>query len=64
MEVNYFGLIRLTNEIVKNMIDESKKHKNSNTRPQQSIVMIGSVQSLLSVPYRSACKFSTSYFST
>jgi short-subunit dehydrogenase len=60
MEVNYFGLVRLTNEIVKNMIDESKKHKtskNSNNQHHKSIVMIGSVQSLLSVPYRSACKF-------
>ena len=56
MEVNYFGLIRLTNEMVKHMIDETKKGCNSKAKPQQSIVMIGSVQSLLSIPYRSACK--------
>ena len=55
MEVNYFGLIRLTNEIVKHMIDETKKCKTSNYVPEFSIVMVGSVQSLLSVPYRSAC---------
>jgi NAD(P)-dependent dehydrogenase (short-subunit alcohol dehydrogenase family) len=57
MEVNYFGLVRLTNEIVKYMIEDTKKCKNSSNKhtPQQSIVMVGSVQSLLSVPYRSAC---------
>ena len=60
MEVNYFGLVRLTNEIVKYMIEDTKKCKKSTVKhtPQQSVVMVGSVQSLLSVPYRSACKIS------
>lgn len=58
MEVNYFGLIRLTNEVIKHMISETNKCKKSklNHTPKHSIVMVGSVQSLLSVPYRSACK--------
>ena len=56
MNVNYLGPIRLTNLIVKNMIDDDTKVNKANL-PQKdySIVNIGSVQSYLGIPYRSAC---------
>jgi hypothetical protein len=60
MDVNYFGAVRLTNFLVKYMMQENEKLKtNPVYRPEYFIVNIGSVQSLLSIPYRSACKSTT-----
>lgn len=55
MDVNYFGAVRLSNIVVNQMIKENKKKLNPQN--QYSIVNVGSVQSLLAIPYRSACKF-------
>ncbi len=54
MDVNFFGLFRLTNLILNNMIEENKK--SNSKRSIYSIVNIGSVQSYIGIPYRSACK--------
>jgi dehydrogenase/reductase SDR family protein 7B len=54
MEVNYFGVIRLTNLIVKQMIEDNRMCRNTSHRPEFAIVNIGSVQSILAIPYRSA----------
>lgn len=55
MDVNYFGVIRLTNQVVKYMIEENTKCLKNFHKYDFSVVMVGSVQSLLSIPYRSAC---------
>lgn len=52
MDINFFGAVRLTNLIVNNMIKNNEK--SSNSRRRYSIVNIGSVQSYLGLPYRSA----------
>lgn len=53
MDVNFFGVIRLTNLIVAKMVEENEKNKSR--RRDYSIVNVGSVQSYLGIPYRSAC---------
>lgn len=49
MDVNYYGPIKLTNFIIDYIINNNYQLDN-----KYSIVNIGSVQSLLSIPYRSA----------
>lgn len=53
MNVNFFGAVRLTNLVVKQMIKENAK-TSSPTKRNYSIVNIGSVQSYVGIPYRSA----------
>jgi dehydrogenase/reductase SDR family protein 7B len=49
MNVNFFGAVRLTNLIVSQMVK-----KTNNSVPRRAIVNIGSIQSYLATPYRSA----------
>ncbi len=57
MNVNFFGAVRLTNLLVNQMIEDNQKNSIQNLpRRDYSIVNIGSVQSYLGIPYRSACK--------
>ena len=60
MDVNFFGAVRLSNIVVSQMIKENQKKVNPQN--QYSIVNVGSVQSLLAIPYRSACKKSLTFF--
>ena len=53
MDVNYFGAVRLTNLVVNSLI---KENNSGNPRRNYTIVNIGSIQSYLGLPYRSACK--------
>lgn len=52
MDVNFFGAVRLSNIVVNQMIKENQKKVNPQNK--YSIVNVGSVQSLLVIPYRSA----------
>lgn len=55
MNTNFFGAVRLTRLIVQHMIDEDEKNKQAKLRRRNySIVNVGSVQSYLAIPYRSA----------
>jgi short-subunit dehydrogenase len=58
MEINFYGAVKLTNLVVKTMIDENRK-KPTNRSKQYSIVNVGSVQSYLGMPYRSVCEFTS-----
>jgi dehydrogenase/reductase SDR family protein 7B len=55
MNVNFFGAVRLTNLVVNQMIKDNEKNSpDSTARGKYSIVNIGSVQSYVGIPYRSA----------
>ena len=49
MQVNFFGVVRLTNLVLDYMLKDSKKRN-------YSIVNVGSVQSYLGIPFRGPCK--------
>ena len=60
MEVNFFGAIRLTNLVLEHMIAENaRSDAAARPRRQCTIVNVGSVQSYIAIPYRSACKHDT-----
>jgi dehydrogenase/reductase SDR family protein 7B len=55
MEVNFFGVVRLTNLILSYMIKDNNRNSNLKLKKRSySIVNIGSVQSYLGIPYRAA----------
>jgi dehydrogenase/reductase SDR family protein 7B len=55
MNINFFGAVRLTNLIVQQMVEEDDKNILSGSkRRNYAIVNVGSVQSYLAIPYRSA----------
>jgi len=57
MNVNFFGAVRLTNLLVNQMVKDNETNTSLKLpRRNYSIVNIGSVQSYLGIPYRSACK--------
>ncbi len=55
MDINFFGIVRLTNLLVTSVVNENQQVPKKE-RQICSIVNIGSVQSYLATPYRSACK--------
>ncbi len=56
--INLFGAIQLTNFVLKHMIDDdSQNDAVSKNRRQYTILNVGSVQSYIAIPYRSACKY-------
>ena len=60
MDVNFYGVVRLTNLVLSYMIEDNlQKDSAKLKRKNYSIVNIGSVQSYLGIPYRGPC---TSFF--
>ena len=56
MQVNFFGVIRLTNLVLSYMLkDDAKSASQKSRRRNYSIVNVGSVQSYLGLPYRGPC---------
>lgn len=56
INVNFLGIVRLTNLVLSYMIKDNDKNTKLNLPKRNfSIVNIGSVQSYLGIPYRSAC---------
>ena len=57
MQVNFFGVIRLTNLVLSYMLKDNAKNVAQKIRRRNySIVNVGSVQSYLAIPYRGPCK--------
>ena len=57
MDVNFYGVVRLTNLVLSYMIEDNlQKDSAKLKRKNYSIVNIGSVQSYLGIPYRGPCK--------
>ena len=56
MDVNFYGVVRLTNLVLSYMIEDNlQKDSAKLKRKNYSIVNIGSVQSYLGIPYRGPC---------
>ena len=57
MQVNFFGVVRLTNLVLSYMLKDNSKNVTQKIRRRNySIVNVGSVQSYLAIPYRGPCK--------
>jgi NAD(P)-dependent dehydrogenase (short-subunit alcohol dehydrogenase family) len=56
MDVNFFGPIKLSKLVLNYIIDKNTKNPDNIRLHQYAIANIGSVSSLISAPYRSACK--------
>lgn len=57
MDVNFYGPIKLSRLILNYMIKENNKNIDNINKHKFAIINIGSVLSLISAPYKSACKF-------
>lgn len=57
MDVNFFGPIKLSRLILNYMIDKNNINVDKKFSHKYAIANIGSVSSLISAPYRSACRY-------